>query len=69
MTLNTGCANPSCFCQTPDPTCSLWCGTRDIPSGVRCLCRHDHCGERRVRSGRTDAETARPLAMRPRTLA
>jgi hypothetical protein len=69
MTHAASCANPSCLCQTSDPTCSLWCGTRDIPSGVRCLCRHDHCGERPGRSGRADGETARPFAMCPRTLA
>src|SRR5262249_4067073 len=28
------CANPACFCQTPDVTCSLWCGTLDRPAGV-----------------------------------
>ncbi len=46
------CANPACFCETADVTCSLWCGTLDRPSDARCLCRHDGC--------------ARPLARTPR---
>jgi len=37
------CANPACFCETPDVTCSLWCGALDRPGGVRCICRHDGC--------------------------
>lgn len=37
------CANPTCFCETVYFTCSLWCGSLDIPAGVRCLCRHDVC--------------------------
>jgi hypothetical protein len=37
------CTNPACFCQTPDGACSLWCGARDLPAGVRCLCRHEEC--------------------------
>jgi hypothetical protein len=37
------CANPACFCQTSDVTCSLWCGALDRPAGVRCVCRHEGC--------------------------
>lgn len=37
------CANPACSCETPDVTCSLWCGALDRPAGVRCVCRHDGC--------------------------
>jgi hypothetical protein len=37
------CASPTCFCETDHFTCSLWCGSLDIPAGTRCLCRHDEC--------------------------
>ncbi len=37
------CANPVCFCETHHFTCSLWCGSLDVPAGVRCPCRHDEC--------------------------
>jgi hypothetical protein len=37
------CASPTCLCETAYRTCSLWCGSVDIPAGVRCLCRHDAC--------------------------
>jgi hypothetical protein len=37
------CANPACLCETRHFTCSLWCGSLDVPAGVRCPCRHDEC--------------------------
>lgn len=37
------CASPTCSCETADFTCSLWCGSFEIPAGARCLCRHDVC--------------------------
>lgn len=43
MAADRPCANPVCFCETSDVTCSLWCGTLDRPGGARCLCRHDTC--------------------------
>jgi hypothetical protein len=49
------CANPACFCETHHFTCSLWCGSLEVPAGVRCPCRHDEClhasVQRRVSTG------------------
>jgi hypothetical protein len=37
------CASPTCFYQTSDLFCSLWCGMPDALAGARCLCGHDNC--------------------------
>ncbi len=58
------CANPACFCQTPDGTCSLWCGALDRPAGVRCVCRHDGCVRPMVRVPLWTAGT-RPMMTDP----
>ena len=58
------CANPACFCQTQDVTCSLWCGTLDRPAGVRCVCRHDGCARPMVRAPMWTAGT-RPVMADP----
>jgi hypothetical protein len=44
------CVNPTCFCQTTDVTCSLWCGALDRPADARCVCRHDGCARPLARS-------------------
>lgn len=59
--LERPCANPACSCQTPDVTCSLWCGALDRPSGVRCVCRHDTCA-RPVARASVRTAGARPVA-------
>lgn len=43
MAVLRACANSICSCRSADVTCSVWCGSGDIPSGVRCLCRHEGC--------------------------
>ena len=68
--LERPCANPACFCQTPDGTCSLWCGALDRPADVRCICRHDGCVRPMVRvplwTAGARPMTADPLAAPPR---
>jgi hypothetical protein len=54
------CASPTCFCETTDFTCSLWCGPDDMPSGARCQCRHDGCLE--VWAGRRSSSDSPALS-------
>jgi hypothetical protein len=57
------CASPTCSCETTSVTCSLWCGSVDVPAGVRCLCRHDECLRHAARGSSPAGAGVRPPAI------